>query len=929
MSEAYRGDNPHDEPLLNEAQNAETAPSDPLPPQQEADASTSDASSFVFEDLTLGQALSLMIYRPLRVGQELWRVITDSDNPHEQQRPALYDDLPPIASEADYLVSASMPSTAQDWTNDNNEDTWLYKISTFLQIQREAFGMWLLLIFATAFALLAGSILRDAATDPVMRQDGDTGGAYFWLFLSFMMYGSYAAIRFQNWRRHVGDEDGALLDDQGELIQESLFDRASTEGEEVPPKGLMQRFFIWVERHAAALAMVPIALLMSYLAYTRNVVTDAEGEITGIVFTTFGFVMWVGAIAAWYIIFTVDFDSLYDKLRHWSWPSFQIPTLRLEWTHLILIVIVLVAAYFRLHQLDAVPSEMTSDHIEKLIDAVKVDNGIYAVFFENNGGREAFQMYTVAAIADWFDVGFNFRALKYATVIEGMLTVILSFWVVKTVIGRENAEQERLGNWLGLATAALIALSSWHVLLSRLGLRIVLTPLTVLLVTFFLVRALRYNHRADFVNMGVVLGIGTYFYQANRTLPILVVVAVGVAVVAALWRNPDRYRVVWTYSVNLAMASIVAIVAYLPMHHYSVEFEREFWNRAYGRIFGDSQFDCLDEDGAIAFCRPSYIDMIDLLGQKRYGPSGDMTGWQAFRENYEDAFTNFMYEGDGQWITNANGYPALDSRSAGLYMIGFLMWLGLAIARRDVALLVVPLGVLILLVPSALTIAPGLDENPSNTRLSGTLPFVFMMAALPLGLIATQSMRVGRFKMAYAIGTFAAFVLLFNSIATSNYEVYFEDYREGYDYSWRPYRDIAAPLADFAQGNGSFGNAFYVNYPHWLDHRVLGSVAGDLSWPNGLFEAPDVYSYILRNQGTDYELDPEQPLLFYIHPKDTDDIAWLAQNFPGGDFREVIVPGDTDFLVYQAPSGNEWLAAGITAESTRLGCIINCLPGPR
>ena len=94
---------------------------------------------------------------------------------------------------------------------------------------------------------------------------------------------------------------------------------------------------------------------------------------------------------------------------------------------------------------------MTSDHIEKLIDGVRVNDGVYAVFFANNGGREAFQMYVVSAIADWGGVGFNFRALKYATILEGMLTIIASFWVAKTVIGTEIQKNNRqLGNWVGL-----------------------------------------------------------------------------------------------------------------------------------------------------------------------------------------------------------------------------------------------------------------------------------------------------------------------------------------------------------------------------------------------------------------------------------------------------------------------------------------------
>ena len=880
-----------------------------------------ESEPFVFEDLTLAQALGLMIYRPLRVGRGIWRVMMDT-NAKPNFAPKRKQPLPPSAQQSDRVISApEQHQRDDDWVHTNTEDTWLHKARRFLGVQFEPFGLTLLLIFATVFAVLAGSILRDAASDPTMRFEGDTGGAYFWLGLSFFMYGGYAVARMQRWwkdkKQHVADDEIELL-----TVDDNNFRR----------RGI----FGWIEYYAFSLALIPVAVLMSYLGYARNVSTNPEGEITGIVFTTFGFTMWALAIAMWYIIFVIDFNRLYHIIVNQEWQDWKMPVMHWQWTHLVLIGILLLGGYFRLNQLDEIPPEMTSDHIEKLIDAVKVNNGVYAVFFENNGGREAFQMYTVAVIAERLDVGFNFRALKYATIIEGMLSILISFWVVKAVIGRENKEQERLGNWMGLLTAAFLAMSYWHVMLSRLGLRIVLTPLTVMLVTYFLVRGLRYGRRVDFVNMGVVLGLGTYFYQANRTLPLVVVAAVGLTMLVVLVRNtiawrrdePQRYAF-WKYPVYLTMAGIVAIVAYLPMYHYSETFDREFWNRAYGRIFGENQFDCLDEYGRIDFCRPSYPDMMKMLREERYGPAGDLTGWQAFSQNYENAFISYMYEGDGQWITNANGYPALDGQTAGLYMIGFLMWIGLAIARRDVALMVVPLGIFLLIIPSALTIAPGLDENPSFTRMSGTAPYAFMLAALPLGLIAVQSMKIGRFAPLYGLTMFIIFSMMLNGVAERNFDVYFEDYRVGYERSWRPYSEIAAPLAEFTSSGNGFGNAFYVNSPHWLDHRVLGSVAGDLSWPNGLFEAPDVYGKILQNQNTPYAYNPEQPLLFYIHPTDTDDIEWLQETFPGGTLQEVVIPNDVDFYVYEAPPGYEWLAAGITAETTRLGCIINCLPGPR
>lgn len=909
------------------------------------DAATTAASTpsanepFVFEDLTLAQALGLLLFRPIRVGRELWRV-TISNQPERFDKPAtslngsgVPADAPmlPPAEEAEpdatpTTESVNRPAASRMLSADlaaTAEENWLVNLGRFLQIRREEVGLTVLLGVAMVFAFFGATGLREAALDPVMRAEGDTGGSLFWLGLAGVMGLSYMGYRWWKSSREVAPQAADTIEQPPLLTEE---DFAPTLAPVTLSRSPLRRVFGWVERYAPSLSLLPLALLMSYLAFSRNVATNPEGEVTGVIFTTFGFVMWVGAMASWFVIFTVDFNQLYMRAARREWPRWNWPQVQFRWVHILLLVVVLVGGYFRLHRLEDVPPDMTSDHIEKLIDAVKVDNGIYAVFFENNGGREAFQMYTVAVIADWFDVGFNFNALKYATVIEGMLAIILSYWVTKELVGRQTPDRDRLGTWVGLGTAILMAMSSWHVMLSRLGLRIVLTPLTVLLVSFFLVRGVRYNRRVDFALLGLILGLGTYFYQANRMLPILVVAAV---VLAIVFNSRLRFSVMWRYGFNLAVAGIIAIAAYLPMYRYSEEFPQEFWRRSYGRIFGEQYFSCVGEDGRADFCRPSIAEMIDAMALERYGPDGDLTGWQAFAHNYEDALITYVYEGDGQWITNANGYPALDARTAGLYVLGAVLWLVLMVRYRDVGLAIAPVGIIVLILPSALAIAPGLDENPSYTRLSGTAPFVFMLAALPLGLLMSQAMRIGRHAAAYGAVTIGLISLLLINIGERNYDVYFEDYRAGYELSWRPYSDIASPLQEFANNNGSFGNAFYVHYEHWLDHRILGSVAGDLTWPNGLLEAEDVFAFMLSNQDTPYAYNPQQPLLFYVHTQDTEDIEWLQRTFPDGRLREVTVPGDTDFLVYEAPPGLNWMSVTLGAQTSGLGCNLNCLPGPR
>lgn len=926
-----------------------------IEPVEDVSAALAKPAPFVLENLTLMQALELLIYRPVRASRELMRIVLNADQevPVDEVIVAETDlsstDVIPSEQE-DILGTAAMPRySPDDLARSAERPSW---ISQYFSLDREQAGTAGIMLFAILFALFGAGLLREAALDPAKKLQNDLNGSPFWLFMAALMYLMVVFIQSRDWwadrlthwnqwppaprqdmipsptEDRVADEiEPAIPDDEIiESVDETYLYGAS---ERVTSARL--NIFAWVERYAANLFLIPIAMLLSWLAYDRNVTTDPEGKVTGVVFTKSGFTFWILSILLWYVIMVVDLNRLYRSvvIKHqplktvlgWQWKPFQ-----WRWAHVGLLLILLAAVYFRMHRLDDVPPEMTSDHIEKLINALDVDQGYYGIFFANNGGREAFQMYLVAAIADWGGVGFNLRALKYATILEGIFTILLSFWVAKTIIGRETEERERLGNWVGLIMAGLMAVSSWHTMLSRLGLRIVLTPLTVLAVTYFLVRAIRYRRRIDFVHLGLMLGFGTYFYQANRMLPILAVVTIALAIV---FQSRGQWTIIWRYASNFVLTGIIAIMVYLPMHHYSQQYPREYWSRTYGRIFGERSFDCIDEQGRLDFCPPSILDAIELLKERRYGLDGTLTGYQAFRQNYKDALLSYMWDGDGQWITNGGGYPALDSRTAALYMLGLLVWLVFFLKRRDVALLVIPIGILVMLLPSALAIANGLSENPSFTRTSGTLPFVYFVAALPLALFAQQIIAAGKSRTIYhGLASLVVIYFIFNA-ARPNYDAYFKTYYEGYERGWKPYHDIAAPLDEFAHGRGSFGNAFYVHTEHWLDHRILGSVAGDFTWPNGLLKIEDVYQFMLENQDSQYVYDPQKPLLFYINPANTQAIDYAMQNFPGGQLREVPVKNGNSFYVYEAPAGWDWLAARLATETARLGCIINCLPGPR
>lgn len=955
----------------------------------------------VFEDLTLAQALAYLVWRPRDTARLLWAVLTrEADAPArgvEQPMPELAaipapeaePEPPPAAA---LLVPASAP-----------RERGQRAVSVALGVRAAA--VWISVVaLAVLLALRGGVVLYDAARNPALHAARDPGGAELWLLLAGVLFIGVELWDARRWwtarlpdfnrrlwaRFHANDlahlwVAGLLiaalallvlaLIGLGGLVGMALWvvlalglwvgvllGTAPPPAEASPdvatdfslapaePDGevlVVHSVLRAVEPGRAArpaavgwpvrvLLIIPAALL-SVLTLHWNVARDSSGSVSDVVITGRGALAWALSVALWVAVLVGGVRWRAAMRRAWSWRALM------NWPALALIAITALGAAFRLHALDSTPPEMTSDHIEKLLDALKVHNGYDAVFFSNNGGREAFQMYLVALIAGPLGVGFNFTALKLATVLEGLLTLPALWWMARQVIGTATERDRQLGHWVGVTLAALVAISGWHVMLSRLGLRIALTPLTVALAVGFLARAMRGAQARDFAALGGVLGAGVYFYQANRMLPILVVIGLALAGLSALRASRERWRwlgeaaglvalvvvplaalayagsvlaesadagardtgetlrlylpvlaMAWLGGLALALRArhdnrllvlargllitgVVALALYLPMYRYSELHEVEFWNRTRGRLFGENAFVRTDAAGNQVPYEPGLREQAERLWEQR----------DVFVTNYADALRMFHWEGDAAWINNANGRPALGPVLGGLVLLGAVVWAVWVFRRRDVALWLLPACILVMLLPTALTLAYTI-ENPSFTRASGVIPPVLMLAALPVGMLGWRLSRAMWGSKRIPVGRIVALallaLLLWQGIGPE-WDGYFSDYRLSYSRSWPPYRQIAQPLRDFAQGEGSYGNGFMVAYPHWLDHRILGTMAGDIRWPNGLVTRDALLPMIAANQGTPYAYDPMRPLFVMYHPADVDTAAYLAELFPGGETR--------------------------------------------
>lgn len=601
-------------------------------------------------------------------------------------------------------------------------------------------------------------------------------------------------------------------------------------------------------------------------------------------FTAPGFLAWIVSIAAWAFALS---SPEWSARRAWAGARAHIARLRpWHWSALALLAIIVLGASFRLQSLDLTPPEMTSDHVEKLLDSQRVADGETNVFFANNGGREPAQMYLMALLTQLPGVEMDFTGLKLLSALEGLLLLPLIWLLGRELIGRED---KRLANLVGVTAAALVAASYWHTALSRLGLRIVLTTLVATLLMIFLSRAMRYNRRADFLKAGLVLGFGLYMYQAVRMLPVVVLVAVALAFLFRARTLRERGRVL----LNLGALVMIAAVIFVPMFRYSAEHPEEFWRRTTGRLLGDDIVEVIDEQGVITRRDASLTERIEAFGENV----------PVMLDNIRNALLMFHWKGDVAWINGAPNQPQLDPISGALLVVGLAAWALLMLRRRDVVYWLIPVTVFIMLLPSALSLAYPI-ENPSATRTSGALPFVYLIAALPLALVGQSLIRLLGRQVGIALSVLLVGVVMVASY-DANARTYFEDYHQSYLISSLPYSEVGGVLHDFATNEGSYGNAFMIAFPYWWDHRALGIEAGAIDWPNGVISIdllPDFLLGAAAHEGP-YALDADRPLLFFLSPEDHLGISQLQRWFPDGvvDDRESYQPED-HYRLYRVPA---------------------------
>ena len=372
----------------------------------------------------------------------------------------------------------------------------------------------------------------------------------------------------------------------------------------------------------------------------------------------------------------------------------------------------LVAAALRLPDLTSIPPGVHYDEAAYGLNAGDIGlRGDRPIFIPAFTGREPLYLYFAGGMAR--ALGNTLFALRLTSAFFGLLTIAATYW-----LGREMLADRRIA----LLAAALLAVSFWHVLFSRLGFRVISQPLLQALAVAALFRGLRGGRWLWLWVAGLLIGLSAYTYLAARLFPILLAFAL-----LPLLIPPD------TRAVRLRQLAFIALVAFLtalPLLAYFYFNPDAFWVR---------------------------------IGQVAPGESG-----LSLTESLTRSFAMFFLRGDPYLRFNLPGRPLFNFVTGGLLLVGWLFCL-LRYRRfpydwQRSAVLLLLLAPLVMILPTALATN---EIVPSNLRAMGLIPFIFFLP--PIGLIALLrdvERRFGRPSLTRAVSITLLLLLLAGGMYT-------------------------------------------------------------------------------------------------------------------------------------------------------------------
>jgi len=290
--------------------------------------------------------------------------------------------------------------------------------------------------------------------------------------------------------------------------------------------------------------------------------------------------------------------------------------------------ILIVAAFFRLYDLDGAIPVLFYDEGGQGLDALDILAGRPSLFFSRSFGKEPFFIYLVTPLVAL--LGRSILAVRLPAALLGTFTVLTTYLLVRELF---RSDGEGRSQHMALLTALFLAISYWHITLSRIAFRANALPPLEALSFLFLWRGLRTKRPWCYVVSGLFLGLTLYTYVAARFVPLFLLVFL----LLLRWSNKE-ITASWR---PWALLLLTALLVFAPLGLHFLFNPQDFFQRA-------------------------NLIWVHL----------DLSRGEAFRLLLKSALYNlglFGLVGDKNWLYNMAGRPLLSPPLALLFWLGVLL----------------------------------------------------------------------------------------------------------------------------------------------------------------------------------------------------------------------------------------------------------------
>ncbi len=308
--------------------------------------------------------------------------------------------------------------------------------------------------------------------------------------------------------------------------------------------------------------------------------------------------------------------------------------------------------------------------------------------------------------------GVGVPQMRLVAALAGLLTVAAFFFLSRDLYGRKAA----------LVATALLATARWHVTFSRIVYELILQPLVMIVLVFFLLRAIRSGKRWQWAMAGVALALGMNTYTAFRVIPF--------AIAAFLLYWLIRVAIVDRESLRQDIEGVFAMaggafLAVLPLGVYTVQNWKVFTSR---------------------------IQHISVMRDvERVGSN------QPIVDNLRKTLNMFNWQGDAAALNNLPGAPMLDTLVAILFVLGVAYALWYTLRGRPLPVLYTIWFVSL----ASLAVLSVAHEAPTARRTIGLIPLIYLLVALVADqfFLAWHTAWRGKGDRAFALVAAAAVAL--------------------------------------------------------------------------------------------------------------------------------------------------------------------------